>query len=146
MDKTPLFYFCIFLSVISFLLNCNLSYDNIPLKLTKDTHSVKPPFSAIYHGKNYHFPANSCDQPTCHGSDLKGGTTGGISCLSCHDDQWYVFENFSHNESRGGFLHNPANESTCATTNCHPNSSTNITGHNFRYSCDECHNVYGGGD
>ncbi len=131
------------------LYTCNLSYENMPPGLNKNTHSLKPPFSTIIHGANFRFPHGSCSQVQCHGANLTGGNTGGISCLVCHDNQWSVFSD-THTLNIGGSYHHKDVETTssflsaCGSSTCHGNGATlyanNNMGYNYRYSCYACHN------
>jgi hypothetical protein len=116
--------------------------------LSNKTHSVKPPFSTIYHGAQYRFPAGNCSQNQCHGSNLTGGNSTVSSCLICHDNQWNVFST-THTVNVNGYFHHASVENgnfaaVCGTVDCHGDGSAlytvNKTGYNYRYACLSCHN------
>jgi hypothetical protein len=125
----------------------NLSWEDVPEKTGTALHPSFPPFSRIYHGADYRFPADRCDEPQCHGRVLTGGNSGAPSCLACHDDQWSVFS-VSHRTKVSGYYHHSSVDSgnfisTCGISGCHGNGSslysTNQTGYNYRFACYSCH-------
>ena len=58
---------------------------------TSTTPSATPPAdhtvnkSGVYHKTGLTDPLTNC--VSCHGADLKGGTSG-VSCYSCHGPKW----------------------------------------------------------
>lgn len=141
------FFSLIMTSMMSFLFACNYAYENKPSGLNKYPHPEKPPFSNIYHGANYRIPAGSCDRVSCHGTGLTGDSTGGISCFTCHDNQWSVFsdthilnvnDRYHHKD-----VHSGNYNANCGVSDCHGNGTlytANKTDYNYRYSCYSCHN------
>jgi hypothetical protein len=61
------------------------------------------------HADGFCRPADNCS--ACHGADLKGGTSGQPSCLSCHADLWNRADcgkgTTSHTVPLRGVMHKP---------------------------------------
>lgn len=54
-------------------------------------------------------PDVNCSSSDCHGTDLKGGTTGGAtarSCYTCHGSAW-LDPPATHTKNKDGYLHDP---------------------------------------
>ena len=63
----------------------------IACEKTNDLPKYNPPVDHTI-SKDGFFHKSGLDQPltncvSCHGSDLKGGTTG-VSCFECHGKEW----------------------------------------------------------
>lgn len=132
-----------FVAVLSLLITvCNVSYETAPDAMQTGLHPVIPKFSTSYHGTNYRFPVNSCDQTQCHGSDLTGGNSGGPSCFLCHNNTWSVFSTTHVISIKGYFHHSSVDRASlhgiCGTAFCHGTDLTGVSGRG--HSCYACHN------
>ncbi len=144
-----------------FILSCNPVYEDISEQSWDSNHNSKPFQSEFFHGADYRFPVNSCNEVQCHSGDLTGGNSGGPSCYSCHDDQWTVFS-VSHTRKISGYYHRsdvdeyPADRnsnvnwfSSCGTAACHGatldgNQGAPSADFAYRYSCKSCHAEFSG--
>jgi len=103
----------------------------------KNTHTAS--LGGVKHAPNYCSPFQNCT--SCHGSDLRGGTGGELSCFKCHADKWNgpSCGKNNHTVSLGGVGHGP---NYCFPyqncTSCH--GSNLRGGSNGEPSCLKCHN------
>lgn len=150
-----LIMFSIILCVF-FISLCNPVGEEFSVETWNSLHPSKPFQSQSFHGADYRFPTNACDEPQCHGSTLTGGNTGAPSCTSCHDDQqWFEFSS-THTAKVSGYYHSyhvndSANTtsnatwfSNCKTSGCHESNLEGTQGgpsanFAYRYSCKKCH-------
>jgi hypothetical protein len=98
-----------------------------------NSHTVN--LGGVFHKPNYCLPYQNC--PDCHGVNLRGGTGGQPSCLSCHDQKkWQNCGSIQHTKSRDGILHATGTVTTVCV-NCH--GSDLRGGYNNEPSCYKCH-------
>jgi hypothetical protein len=89
----------------------------------------------IPHRPEYCLPYQNCS--SCHGVNLRGGTSGQPSCLKCHtQSNWKNCGSIQHNRSREGVLH-ATGTATTVCVNCH--GSDLRGGYNNEPSCYKCH-------
>ena len=89
----------------------------------------------VGHRPEYCLPYQNCT--SCHGANLRGGTSGQPSCLSCHTQRnWQNCGATQHNISRSGILH-AGGTVTAVCVNCH--GSDLRGGLNNEPSCYQCH-------
>lgn len=91
----------------------------------------------VRHAPNYCLPYGNCG--TCHGVDLRGGSTGQPSCLTCHDQKkWMNCGSVQHNSSEEGVRH--ASDKERPQRDCAPCHGANLRGgYNSEPSCYKCH-------
>jgi len=91
----------------------------------------------VFHAPNYCRPYQNCT--SCHGQDLRGGSDGEPSCLSCHNQtKWKNCGTTQHNQREDGVYHasNPCTPfNDCVQ--CH--GSDLRGGPNGEPSCYRCH-------
>jgi hypothetical protein len=99
----------------------------------QNNHTVN--LGGVYHGANYCRPYQNC--ASCHGSNLRGGTQGQPSCLSCHTQRaWFTCSGHTH--SMDGHLH--ATGYCTPYANCVFCHGDNLQGGpNGEPKCTQCH-------
>lgn len=96
-------------------------------------HTVN--LGGVFHKPNYCLPYQNCS--ACHGVNLRGGSGGQPSCLSCHtQNNWKNCGSIQHTTSRDGVLH-AIGTVTTVCVNCH--GSDLRGGYNNEPSCYQCH-------
>lgn len=74
-------YLLLFLLLLT--LGCSSPTENQSKYDAPEDHTVKK--SGAMHKPGLNSPEDNCT--TCHGDDLRGGTTG-VSCYECHGKKW----------------------------------------------------------
>lgn len=103
----------------------------------RSTHTVS--IGSHWHKPGFFNPTTNCVQ--CHGSDLKGGSSGS-SCYnsSCHSTAVWDWKS-THTKNKHGVLHMSGSSSAC--TKCH---GADLRGGISGSSCYQCHSNGTGDD
>jgi len=140
MDKFVRTVTIFFFGVIA---GCNPMSEPTPDALCTGVHDRN--VSDICHGSHYLDPSGYCSEPNCHGSDIRGGNTGGPSCYSCHGDYWNV--RTLHSKKIFGVKHwRDLCTSTdfvvmCGSDYCHTAALTGSNGYMKSPGCNSCHGI-----
>jgi hypothetical protein len=98
-----------------------------------NTHTVN--LGGVFHKPNYCRPYQNCT--SCHGANLRGGTSGQPSCLSCHNQKkWQNCGSTQHTINREGHWH-AGGSATSVCVLCH--GADLRGGLNSEPSCYQCH-------